>query len=247
LTQDFKKLNPILESVHAKSAGDVAKEAANGAQGAMSSQTGDEVPVRVVRADRRIDVSDQSLIEWEKEKTLLSGFFAPAPYVPFGDVHLAWGPEGFYVFSLSDTYVDPNFLDYDGNFPESESFQLHFSIAAEGRRDHFAAFLVAKNNPSYPDGFEIKPELFRLEGGVPIQKLPSEGHVQRIEKSLPHMAVEAFLPAKWFGLDELKAGMCLKVNIALVSYFREFSMVWSGNPDIREISDPTVFRKIVLE
>jgi hypothetical protein len=248
LTQDFKKLNPILESVHARSAGEAANEAADGAREGGSSQKVDEVqPVRIVRADRLTNVSDQSLIEWEKEKTLLSGFLAPAPYVPFGDVHLAWGPEGFYLFSLSDTYVDPNFLDYKGSFPESEAFQLHFSIAAEDRRDHFAAFLVAKNNPSYPDGFEIKPELFRLEGGVPVQKLPSEGHVQRIEKSLPHMAVEAFLPAKWFGLDELKAGMCLKVNIGLVSYFREFSMVWAGNPDTGEISDPTVFRKIVLE
>ena len=107
--------------------------------------TVDEVePVRVARADYRIDVSDQSLVEWDKEKTLLSGFSAPSPYVPFGDVHLAWAPEGFYLFSLSDTYVDPSFLDYKGGFPESESFQLHFSIAAEGRLDHFAAFLVAQ-------------------------------------------------------------------------------------------------------
>ena len=108
-------------------------------------------------------------------------------------------------------------------------------------------FSLPRNNSSYPDGFEIKPELFRLEGGVPMLKLPAEGHVQRIEKSLPHMAVEAFLPAKWFGLDELKPGMRLEVNIALVSYFREFAMAWSGNPDVGEISDPKVFRKIVLE
>ncbi len=248
LTQDFKKINPILESVHAGSAAEAAKEAANGAQGGVSPQKGDDVqPVRVVRAACRTDVCDQSLIEWEKQKTLLSGFSAPAPYVPFGDVHLAWGPEGFYLFSLSDTYVDPGFLDYNGNFPESEAFQLHFSIAAEGRVDHFAAFFVAKNNPAYPDGFKIEPELFRVEGGALVQKLPSEGHVQRIEKSLPHMAVEAFIPAKWFGLDELKAGMCLNVNIALVSYFREFEMVWAGKPAPGEISEPGVFRKIVLE
>jgi hypothetical protein len=107
--------------------------------------------------------------------------------------------------------------------------------------------MVPRNNPAYPDGFEIKPELFRIDGGVPIQGLPSEGHLQRIEKSLPHMAVEAFLPAKWFGIDELKAGMRLKVNIALVSYFREFAMVWSGSPGMGEISEPTSFREIVLE
>jgi hypothetical protein len=247
LTQSFKKLNPTLESVHAKSAGGAATQAsADGSRG--EAQKADEVqPFKVARADCRIDVSDQSLIEWNKEKTRLTGFSAQAPYVPFGDVHLAWGPEGFYLFSLSDTYVDPNFLDYKGDFPASEAFQLHFSISSEGRRDHFAAFLVAKTNAAYPDGFEIKPELFRLDGGAPVQKLPSEGHVQRIEKSLPHMAVEAFLPAKWFGLDELKAGMCMEINISLVSYFREFTMTWAGNPDMGEISDPKAFRKIVLE
>ena len=41
--------------------------------------------------------------------------------VPFGDVHFAWRPEGFYLFSLSDTYVDPKFLDYKDRFPQSES------------------------------------------------------------------------------------------------------------------------------
>jgi hypothetical protein len=61
------------------------------------------------------------------------------------------------------------------------------------------------------------------------------------------MAVEAFFPAKWFGFDELKPGMRLRANIALVSYFREFAMVWAGNPEIKQISDPQVFREIVLE
>jgi hypothetical protein len=248
LTESFKKLNPLLESVHARSAGETAKEAVDEAPGGSGAQVHDGTqPVRVARAESRIDVSDQSLIEWNKAKTLLSGFSAPSPYVPFGDVHLAWAPEGFYLFSLSDTYVDPAFLDYNGAFPKSEAFQLHFSIASESRQDHFAVFLNPRDNPSYPDGFEIKPELFRLEHGVSTEALPTEGHVQRLEKSLPHMAVEAFLPVKWFGLDKLEAGMSLKVNIALVSYFHEFAMAWSGNPDIREISDPSVFRKIVLE
>ncbi len=260
LTQDFKKLNSVLESLHARSRiaerGDpgvppgveIRQRTAGAAEGEKSPQKDDEVqPVRVVRADCRIDVCDQSLIEWDKEKTLLSGFAAPAPYVPFGDVHLAWRPEGFYLFSLSDTYVDPNFLDYKDSFPLSEAFQLHFTVEAEGKRNHLAAYLIPKSNPSYPDGFEITPELFRLEKGVPGQELPSEGHVQRMDKSLPHMAIEAFFPAKWFGLDELKPGMRLRANIALVSYYREFAMVWAGNPEIREILDPQAFTEIELE
>jgi hypothetical protein len=248
LTLNFKNLNPVLESVHAMSAGQSKKGTADDAQRGKGPQNSSEVqPVRIVRADYRIDVSDQSLIEWEKGKTLLCGFTTPAPYVPFGEVHLTWRPEGFYLFSLSDTYVDPNFLDYKDSFPRSEAFQLHFTVEADGKRDHLAVYLIAANNSSYPDGFEIKPELFRLEKGLPDQKLPLEGHVQRIEKSLPHVAVEAFFPAKWFGVNELKPGMRLRANIALVSYFREFAMVWAGNPEIKQISDPQVFREIVLE
>ncbi len=237
LTESFAKLNSTLETVHAASARRIAEEAGNGLN----------EPVRVHRADRHIDASDQSLIEWEKEKTLLSGFGTPAPHVPFGDVHLAWTPEGFYLFSLSDTYVDPNFLDYRGNFPLSEAFQLHFTVDADENRNHFAAFLVPKNNPAYPDGFEIEPELRRIENGKTSEKLPVAGHVQKLEKSLPHMAVEAFFPAKWFGLKELKAGMKLRTNISVVSYFREFTMAWAGNAGMEEISNPSDFREIVLE
>jgi len=247
LTQDFKKLNSVLESLHAGSAAGAKKEAANGAGEPKSPEGAGVRPVGIVRAERPIDVCDQTLMEWEKEKTLLSGFTAPDPYAPFGDVHLAWRPEGFYLFSLSDTYVDPNFLDYKDRFPQSESFQLHFTVEAEGKRNHLAVYLIAQNNSAYPDGFEIKPELFRLEKGVPVQELPIEGHVQRIEKSLPHIAVEAFFPAQWFGLDELKPGMRLSANIALVSYFREFAMAWAGKPEISNISDPQVFTEIELE
>ena len=246
LTHDFKVLNPGLESVHAKSAWRSENTVSNSSKRGRGQPVGVE-PVRITRADYRIDVSDQTLIEWEKDKTLLSGFTAPAPHVPFGDVHLAWRPEGFYLFSLSDTYVDPNFLDYKDRFPLSEAFQLHFTVETEGKRNHFATFLVPRDNPAYPDGFEIKAELFHMEKGVLGQKLASEGHVQRIEKSLPHMAVEAFFPAKWFGLDELKTGMRLRANISLVSYFREFAMTWSGSPEMRDILEPQDFREIELE
>ena len=54
--------------------------------------------------------------------------------------------------------------------------------------------------------------------------------MQRLDESLPHMAVEAFFPAKWFGVDKLRPGMRLRANIALVSYFREFTMSWAGKP-----------------
>ncbi|MCE5335538.1 MAG: hypothetical protein LLG06_13220 [Desulfobacteraceae bacterium] len=236
LTEGFRKLNAALPAVHAQSV--------------SGTKPGAEVQpdgsVLIERARNQIGLKDQSLIEWEKAKTLLSGFSVPEPYVPFGDVHLTWRPEGFYLFSISNTYVDPNFLDYRGSFPRSEAFQLHFTLEAAGKTGHYAGFLIPQINPAVADGFEVFPELFRMEGGKPVERMREDGHLQKFNKALPHVTIEAFFPANWFGLDELKAGMRFKSNIALVSYFREFAMAWAGGTEMKEISNPSAFREIVL-
>ena len=240
LTESFKRLNATLETVHKSSARPVAATS--------GSEDGKMTPeVRVPHAQSPIDVTDQSLIEWDKEKTLLSGFQVEAPHVPFGDIHLAWRPEGFYIFSISDTFVDLKFLDYQGRFPLSEAFQLHFTVENAGKRSHFAGFLPLDINLQSPDGFDIHPETYRMEAGRQSEPLPVAGYFQRMNKALPHVAVEAFYPAKWFGLTELKPGMRLKANIALVSYYREFTMAWAGKSGMAEINDPSEFREIVLE
>ena len=69
------------------------------------------------RVTGQIKVTDQSLMDWDKEKTRLLDFHTPPPYVPFGDVHLAWSPEGLYLATLANTYVDPAFLAYQGELP----------------------------------------------------------------------------------------------------------------------------------
>ncbi len=234
LTKEFASLNPLLDQVHGKSARFSARR--SGAPG----------PVVVPRADYRIDVGDQTLVEWHKKITLLSGFRAPSPHVPFAEVHLAWRPEGFYLFSLSDVYLNPDFLACGGNFPKSEAFQLHFTLEVNGKKNHFGIYLVPRNNPSSPDGFDIVPELFRLDNGVCL-KMPARGHLQRINESLPHIAMEAFFPAGWFGVSELKSGMRFGANIGMISYFREFTMAWAGSPAERAIAAPGDFREIVLK
>ncbi|MGC8490623.1 MAG: hypothetical protein ACP5SH_02685 [Syntrophobacteraceae bacterium] len=235
LTEQFRKINPVLDKTHEESREFTGK------------RSGKPGPVAVPQAHYRINVQDQSLVEWDKEKTLLAGFTAPSPHVPFAEVHLTWRPEGFYLFSLSNVYVNPDFLAYSGQFPRSEAFQLHFTVEHEGVRKHLAIYLVPHNNPSAPDGFGIAPQLFRLENAVCVQKLANAGHVQRIDESLPHIAIEAFFPAKWFGVDGLKAGMRFRVNIGMISYFREFTMSWAGIPEVGAITSPADFREIVLK
>ena len=211
-------------------------------------QTGDGVrPVRIVRAERPIDVCDQSLMEWEKEKTLLSGFTAPAPYVPFGDVHLAWRPEGFYLFSLSDTYVDPNFLDYKDGFPQSESFQLHFTVEAKGKRNHLAVYLIAQNNPSYPDGFEIKPELFRLRKRRSRARAALRGARAKDRKiSAPH-GRRSILPGTMVRTRRVEARHAPQCQHRSCELFSRVCDDLGGKTRNEQISDPQVFTEIVLE
>jgi hypothetical protein len=204
-------------------------------------------PYPLKRSERPIKVMDQSLTDWNKEETRLTGLNTPKPYVPFGDVHLAWAPEGLYVATLANTFVDPRFLAYQGEFPLAEAFQIHLMIGASGKPKHYAIYLLPQPNSLFPDGFEVKPYLYRLTNGRPAEKLPSEGKLQRIEKSLPHMVIEAFFPAEWFGAKRFRAGLKLQMNIQVMSYYRELTMSWAGTPEIYPTKLPDILRPVVLQ
>ncbi len=204
-------------------------------------------PYPVIRATRPIKVTDQSLMDWDKERTRLLDFQAPPPYVPFGDVHLAWAPEGLYLATLANTFVDPEFLAYQGEFPLAETFQIHLQVGSSGKVKHYGIHLIPQPNAAFPDGFEVKPYLYRYAKGRPAERLLNEGKLQRIEKSLPHMVVEAFFPAEWFGVKELRAGLKLQMNIQVMSYYREFIMSWAGAPQLQPTKLSESLREIVLQ
>ena len=111
----------------------------------------------------------------------------------------------------------------------------------------YAIHLVPQPNPAFPDGFEVKAQLWRYANGRAAERLGTEGRVQRIEKSLPHMVVEAFFPAAWFGLKELHVGQKLNMNIHAVSYYRELTMSWEGDPQIMPPKLPDALKQIVLQ
>jgi hypothetical protein len=92
----------------------------------------------------------------------------------------------------------------------------------------------------------MKPRLYRYLNGQVAAQLSVEGTVQHIEKSLPHVAVEAFFPAEWFGVRKLHAGLKLRMNIQMVSYYREFIMSWTGAPQLQPTRMPEALREVVL-
>lgn len=242
VTEMFTRVNPQLESIHGE--GPQRRGlllAVTPPKGAATEGT-----YEIVRADRHPDVRDQSLLDWDKETTRIVGFQASDPYVPFGDVHLTWAPEGLYLAAIANTFVDPDFLHFTGEFPLSETFQVHLLVECDGVGRHFGIHLVPHKDPRFPDGFDVGPRLFRYEEGRPVESLAIEGHVQRLTKSLPHMAVEAFLPAAWLGEGRLEAGAKLRMNILLKTYYGEMTMAWSGEPSLKAMGDPGSMRTVLL-
>jgi hypothetical protein len=232
VTEAFRRVNPQLETIHGQS-NKPPKPDQTVEVNASPAEPQGEGNISLVRARRPISVTDQSLLDWDKARTRLPGFKTPKPYVPFGDVHLTWTPEGLYFASIANTYFDPDFLAYEGEFPSSEAFQIHLSAEVEGQLHQFVIYLVPRHNPDLPDGFEVKPQIYRQGQNGQWEPLEAQGHIQRLDKSLPHMLLEGFLPAEWLGTRELHSGMKLRMNIAITSYYRELTMTWSGTPTLQ--------------
>lgn len=240
----FQDNNPLLDRIHEQSL------IALGARKPLvrnASTSNERSPAPILRSPKPISVSDQSLMDWDKENTRVANLQTPEPYVPFGDIHLAWSPEGIYLASISNTYFDPSFLDYQGEFPLSEAFRLHFLLEVNGSRHHYAIYLVPEPNPSLPDGFDVKPKLFRMVDGKPVEQLQTQGRVQRLNKSLPHMHLEAFFPSELFGLKRLEPGSRLYLDVAMTNYFHEFTMGWASEGLTEGSSGPAVLKEVILQ
>ncbi len=238
VTSVFSRVNPELDDVHRCSQGFSVVPVSDG-----SSEV---IPIE--EKSGKISVTDNSLMDWDKAATRLEGFRAREPYVPFADVHLTWAPEGLYLASLASNYVDWGLLDYQGAFPLSETFQLHILVGdKESTLRHYAIHLLPERSKRFPDRLEIQPRLYRYAHGDALQKLPPQGHLQKLSKPLPHIAFEAFFPAEWFGFARFQAGDQLAMNIFLVNYYRELTMTWSAAGTLKQEDLPGAMRTVVLQ
>lgn len=238
VTSVFSECNPGLEGIH-----QCSKEFP-----ISSASAREERVVALQQKTGAISLTDNSLLDWNKADTRLEGFRAPQPYAPFADVHLTWSAEGLYLASIASNYVDWGLLDYQGSFPLSETFQLHILVEdGQGGMHHYAIHLLPERSRRFKDRLEIRPQLYRYVDDKPAAKLPVDGHLQKLGKPLPHIAFEAFLPAEWLGLEQLRAGERLQMSIFLVTYYRELTMTWSGTGTLQEDELPGALRTVVLE
>ncbi len=233
LTDAFAQVNPQLPALHRLAL-------------PRSGPLPDGVVVPIAPATRPIALDDKSLADWDKPRTLLPGFHAPAPDVPFADVHIAWTPDGLYLALLGSNYLDFGLLDDATHFPLGETFQVHLLVDAGHGVRHLAIHLTPRKSEKYPDRLEISPELHRYADGRPAEQLPLDGRVQQLDKPLPHIGLEAFVPAADLGRARLAAGTHLRLNVTVVGYYRERTMSWAGTPSADPRAMARTLRPVVL-
>ena len=211
LTGRFAAVNPQLEQTHAAAA-----------QPAVAA-----APV-IRRAGAPISLTDKTLTDWDKPATRVAPLATAAPGVPFGDVHMAWAPDGLYLFCLASSYVEKDLLSYTGEYPLSEAFQLHLAIGCKGAKREYAVCLLPRLSHSFKNELEIESRLYVCKNGKPVKPLPAQGMLQVISRPLPHIAFEVFLPAELLGLKKLAQGQPLAVDLSVTSFYRDQTMRWSA-------------------
>ena len=211
LTAAFAALNPRIPNIHAASRW-------------MPKQSGDVTSV-ILRTPEPKNLADGSLMDWpNKAGTRLTGFVTPKPHVPFGDVHLTWGPEGLYFFNIAGNYVDLSLLDYQGEFPLSETYQIGITVDAGAGPKSFGVHLAPRPHRIWPGRYELVPQLWRYENGQPVERITEKGLVQALDKPLPHIQVEGLISAGLLGVEALKPGQDVKVSIEVTNFYRELTM-----------------------
>ncbi|GAB6036410.1 hypothetical protein JCM15519_09690 [Fundidesulfovibrio butyratiphilus] len=221
LTETLARQNPTLAGRHASSR--------------WESVPPESAQIVLLRAKDK-SLGDGSLLDWpRKADTRLLGFHTPSPYVPFGDVHLAWGPEGLYFFNIAGNYVDLSLLDYQGEYPLSETYQIHFYVDAGAGERHFAAHLSPRPHSVWPGRFELVPQLWRYENDKPVERLDTAGRLQALDKPLPHIQVEGLLSSGLLGVDKLEPGQVLTVRVRVTNFYNELTMTWDRRGQPREV------------
>jgi hypothetical protein len=239
VTAAFQKNNPLLAGLHAQADTSRAPQPHTGC-------------VTIPRAAGPLDLSDRSLGDWDKERTLMPGFAAAPPYVPFADLYLSWRPDGLYLATIGMDYVNPEDVFHRDTFPLSETYQLHLLALMEGRRRHFVIHLVPEEavfseaDPTNARGsLVLNPRIYeRLPGGE--ARPLAAARAQHLHAESPRVSCEAYLPAELFGMNALSEGLNFRMNIVVISHYRAQEMYWSEGTARNTFACPEGWRPVEL-
>ena len=239
LVASFARTNSTLRQVHAH-----AKPLSSQRQGCRGA----------IPESCHLDMNDGSLADWNKDKTLLREFSAAPPHVPFADLYLTWNVQGLYLATIGMDYVNPEDLAYDGEFPLSETYQIHLLVLIRERAQHHYVVHFIPQEAAFSPGDStnargsliLAPRLYTYSSDGAVRPLRG-ATVQHLKAESPRISCEACFPPRLFNLASFKKGMELKMNIVVISHYRGQEMFWSEGTANNTFARPHGWRCITLD
>jgi hypothetical protein len=239
LVASFARTNSTLRQVHAH-----AKPLSSQRQGCRGA----------IPESCHLDMNDGSLADWNKDKTLLREFSAAPPHVPFADLYLTWNVQGLYLATIGMDYVNPEDLAYDGEFPLSETYQIHLLVLIRERAQHHYVVHFIPQEAAFSPGDStnargsliLAPRLYTYSSDGAVRPLRG-ATVQHLKAESPRISCEACFPPQLFNLASFKKGMELKMNIVVISHYRGQEMFWSEGTANDTFARPQGWRRITLD
>jgi hypothetical protein len=235
----FKRTSALLPRLHA--------------QAKVCRPRPQDAPLIVIpKASGVIDVTDASLTDWDKDRTLMPGVAAEPLHVPFADIYLTWDPNGLYLATIGMDYSNPEDVFYKDTFPLSETYQLHLLIFIGERAYHFAVHFMPEEVIFSPDAatnargsIVLVPYPYAYSPDGEARPL-SGATAHHLKAEAPRISCEAHFPTALFGVPFFRQGMRLKMNIVVISHYRGQEMFWSEGTATNTFSRPEGWHTVML-
>jgi hypothetical protein len=198
-----------------------------------------KLPDRIQIPEAEINAGPIRLAQWPKDRALVKGFSAPSPEVVFGDLFLAWSPQGLHVGTISMDHYDPHLLAYDTDFPRSEAFRIDFGVDAGAGARRFAFFVIPPKELSSKGGVRMRVEVCRMSHGN------CDAVISTIRgRFLFRWAVT--LPWQALGISGPPADKRLRVQLAATAFYRSHWMSLGAIPPAKAMEDLTTWKPATL-
>ncbi len=198
--------------------------------------------IQIPEAD--IDVRSISLAQWPKDQALVKGLAAPSPEVVFGDLFLAWSPQGLHLATISMDHYDAHLLEYDGAFPRTEAFRIDLGVDTGAGARRFAFFVIPPKEFRRKTGVTMRIEVCRMNHEV-CDPVPSATAVYQVSDR-PRITAQVTLPWKALGISGPPANMRLRVQLAATAFYRSRWMSLGGAPPADAMENPATWKPAIL-
>jgi len=227
-----------------RSLAEVHQNASQSASQSASPRTPVKEAARIEIPEADIDAGTLSLRQWPKDRALVKGLSALSPEVVFGDLFLAWSPQGLHLATISMDNYDAHLLAYDGAFPRGEAFRIDVGVDAGAGPRRFALFF-------------IPPKVFRRKSGVMMRidvcrmnhescdAVPSATAVYQVSDR-PRITAQVTLPWQALGISGPPTDRHLRVQLAATTFYRSRWMSLGGAPPAEAMKNFASWRPAIL-